>query len=126
MPPVAFGLGMHLGIAIDLAGRSLQDLDLEPFGEPQPIDGPLYAGLGSLHRVELIVDRRGGAGEVIDLIDLHIEREGDKVSKSIPYFSSNCFTSCWNSEYLDRVERKIMSSAASSVSRSPSSVVVAH
>jgi hypothetical protein len=32
-----------------------------------------------LHRVVLVVDRRGGAREVVDLVHLQVEREGDVV-----------------------------------------------
>ena len=35
------------------------------------------------HRVELVVDRRGRAGQVVDLVDLDIEREGDVVAHQL-------------------------------------------
>jgi len=35
----------------------------------------VHAGLGRLHRVALVEDGRGRAGEVIDLVHLDIERE---------------------------------------------------
>jgi len=41
------------------------------------------ARLGCLHRIVLIVDRRGGAGEVVDPVDLHIEREADIVAHQL-------------------------------------------
>jgi hypothetical protein len=47
---------MDLRIAIDLAGGGLEDPGLDAFGQTQHIDGPMDAGLGGLHRVELIVD----------------------------------------------------------------------
>ena len=37
----------------------------------------MHAGLGRLDGIVLIMDRRGGAGEVINLVDLHIERKGN-------------------------------------------------
>ena len=40
---------------------------------------PCTRGLGRLHRVVLVVDRRGRAGEVVDLVDLDVEREGHVV-----------------------------------------------
>lgn len=33
-------------------------------------------GLGRLHRIVLVMNRRGRAGEIVDLIDLDIERKG--------------------------------------------------
>ena len=39
----------------------------------------MHVGLHRLHRIELVVDRRGRAGEVVDLVDLDVEREGDVV-----------------------------------------------
>jgi len=45
--------------------------------------------LGGLNRVVLIVDRRCRTGQVVDLIDLHIKREGNVMAKElkirIPY-----------------------------------------
>src|SRR5262245_2191651 len=37
----------------------------------------MHADLGGLHRVELIVHRRGRASEIIDLVNLDIERKTD-------------------------------------------------
>ena len=44
---------------------------------------PMHAGLGGLHRIVLVVDRRGRAGEVVDLVDLDVEREGDVVAHQL-------------------------------------------
>ena len=35
----------------------------------------MHAGLGGLHRIVLVVHRRGRAGHVVDLVDLDVERE---------------------------------------------------
>ena len=43
----------------------------------------MHAGLGRLHRVFLIVDRTGGTGEIVDLVDLDIEGEGDIVPEHL-------------------------------------------
>ena len=43
----------------------------------------MHAGLGRLHRVVLVVHRRGRAGEVVDLVDLDIEREGYVVAHQL-------------------------------------------
>jgi hypothetical protein len=66
---------MHGRVAVDLAGRGLQDLARRPLGEAEHVDRAVHAGLGRLHRVVLVVDRRGRAGEVVDLVDLDVERK---------------------------------------------------
>jgi hypothetical protein len=57
----------------------LQDLGAEAFRQPQHVDGAVYAGLGRLHRIVLIMDRGGWAGQVIDLVGFNIERKGNVV-----------------------------------------------
>ena len=52
--PIVLWLGMDGRVALDLAGRGLEDLGLDPLGQAQHVDRPLDAGLGGLHRVELI------------------------------------------------------------------------
>ena len=76
--PVVFGLRMNIGIAVDLRRRRLENLALQPLGEAQHVDGAMHAGLGRLHRIVLIVDGRGGAGEIVDLVDLDVEREASR------------------------------------------------
>ena len=44
-------------------------------GEAQHVDGADDAGLGGLHGIELVVHRRRRAGQVVDLVDLHIQRK---------------------------------------------------
>ena len=60
-------------IAVHLARRGLQDLALHPLRQAEHVDGAVDAGLGRLHGIELVVDRRGRAGEIVDLVDLHEE-----------------------------------------------------
>ena len=76
---VVLGLRMHSGIAVHLRSRSLQDLGLHPLGEAEHVDGADDADLGGLHRIELVVHGRGGTGEIVDLVDLDIERERNVV-----------------------------------------------
>ena len=38
---IALGLRMDLGVAIDFAGRGLQDLRPAPLGHPQHVDRPM-------------------------------------------------------------------------------------
>jgi len=77
---IIFGLRVHGRIAIDLGSRGLEDLCLHPLGKAEHVDRPEDAGLGRLHGIELVVDRRGRTGEVVDLVDFDIEREADIVS----------------------------------------------
>ncbi len=74
---------MDLGVAIHLAGRCLQNARLQAFGQTQHIDGAVDAGLGRLHRVPLIVHGRGRACEVVDLIDLDIQRKSHIVPNQL-------------------------------------------
>ena len=73
--PIVFGLGMDCRIAIDLARRCLEYLAFEPLGEPQHIDRAVHRGLGRLHRIMLVMNGRGRTGEIVDFIDLDIERK---------------------------------------------------
>jgi hypothetical protein len=74
---------MHRRIAVDLACRGLEDLGARALGQPQHVDGAVHTGLGRLHRIVLVVDRRGRTGEVVDLVDLDIEREGHVVTHQL-------------------------------------------
>ena len=49
--PIFFALRMHVGIAIDPAGRGLQDFCLHPFGETQHVDCTVHRGLCRLHGI---------------------------------------------------------------------------
>jgi hypothetical protein len=44
---------------------------------------PMTPGLRGLHRIELVVQRGGRAGEVVDLVHLHVQREGDVVPQQL-------------------------------------------
>ena len=81
--PVILGLGMDAGVAIDLAGGGLEDLGPGALGQAQHVDGAEHAGLGRLHGVELVVDGRGGAGQVVDLVHLDVERKADVVAHQL-------------------------------------------
>ena len=65
---------MDLGVAVDLGGGGQQDAGLDPFGQPQHVEGPQDVGLDGLDRVVLIVHRRGRTGQVIDLV--HLQHDG--------------------------------------------------
>ena len=65
--PVVLRLRMDLRIAVHLGGRGLKNPRLHPLGQAQHVDRAVHAGLGRLHRIELVVHRRGRAGQVVDL-----------------------------------------------------------
>jgi hypothetical protein len=71
---------VQLGVTVDLAGRGLHDTRARPLGQAEHVDRAVHAGLDRLHGIELVVHRRGRAGQVEDAIDLDIEREGDVVA----------------------------------------------
>jgi hypothetical protein len=81
--PVVLGLGVDGRVAVDFAGRGLENLGFDALGQAEHVDGAVHAGFGGLHGVELVVDRRGRAGQVIDLVDFDIEREGDVVAHQL-------------------------------------------
>ena len=81
--PIVLRLRMDGGVAVDLRGRGLEDPAFEALGEAQHVDGAVHAGLGRLHGVVLVVDGRGRAGEIVDFIDLDIEREGHVVTHEL-------------------------------------------
>jgi hypothetical protein len=56
-----------------------EDFGLHAFGQPKHVDGAVHAGLGGLHGVMLIVNRRGRTGEIVNFVDLDIERESHVV-----------------------------------------------
>ena len=66
-------LGMHLGIAVDLGSRGLENPRTHPLGQAKAIDRTHDRCLGGLDRIVLVVRRRGRAGEVVNLIHLKLE-----------------------------------------------------
>ena len=74
--PVFLALRVHVRIAIDFRGRGLEDLRAGPLGEAQHVDGAMHACLRRLYGVELVMNRACRARHVVDLVDLHEEREG--------------------------------------------------
>ena len=81
--PVVFGLGVNLGVAVNLRGGGLQDASLDPFGHSQHVDRAHHAGLDGLDRVVLVMHRRGGAGQVIDAVHLQQDRLDDVMADQL-------------------------------------------
>jgi len=77
--PIVLGLRMDRGVAVNFGSRGLENRALEPLGEPEHVDRAVHARLGRLHRIVLVMDWRGGTGEIADLIDLDVERQGHVV-----------------------------------------------
>jgi len=66
---------MDAGITVNLGRRSLKDFGAQALRQSQHVDGAVHTGLGGLHRIMLIMDGGCGAGQVVDLIGLKIERK---------------------------------------------------
>ena len=83
MAPVGLGLGMDIGIAIDLRGGGLEDTGFHPLGQSQAVDSPNHGGLHRLDGIVLVV--RGGcrAGEIVNPVDLEFERVDDIVAHEL-------------------------------------------
>ena len=70
---VVFRLRMRFGIAINFAGRSLEDTCVQALRKPQHVNRSDHACLCRLNRIVLVVNRGGGAGEIVDFVDFHVE-----------------------------------------------------
>ena len=51
--------------------------------QPEHVDGAMHGRLGRLHGIMLVMDRGGGAGEVVDFVDFDVERKGDVVPNEL-------------------------------------------
>src|SRR5262249_19143341 len=81
--PIILSLRMNTRIAIHLRGRCLQNPGLHALGKAEHIDRAVHARLDRLHRIVLVVHRRGWAGEIVDFIHLYIERKSDVVADQL-------------------------------------------
>jgi len=78
--PVALRLRVDGGIAIDFGGAGLEHAGLGALGEAEAVDGSHDRGFDRLDGIVLVMRRGGGAGEVVDLIDLELEGVDDVVT----------------------------------------------
>ena len=92
--PILLGLRVDVGIAIDLRGRGLENLGAQPLGEPEHVDGAVHARLGGLHGVVLVVHGRRRAGEIVDLVDLDIERKRHVVTHQLEMLAADADARC--------------------------------
>ena len=81
--PIGFGLWVDCRVAVDLAGRGLQYLDLEPLGEAKHVDRANHAGLGGLNGIFLVVDGRCRTCEVKNLVHLDEQRVRNVVTQQL-------------------------------------------
>jgi hypothetical protein len=72
---------MDSRVPIDLARTGKKDASTRSLGEPEHVDGSMDTRLRGLHGISLVMDRGSGAGEVVNLIDLYVERECHVVPK---------------------------------------------
>ena len=70
-------------VAVDLACGRLKDRRAQSLGKTKHVDRAVDRSLGRLDGIVLVVDRRGRAREVVDLIDLDIERKGHVVADEL-------------------------------------------
>ena len=61
----------------------MEDLAAQALGQPEHVDGAMHAGLGRLNRVVLVMHGRGRTGEIVDFVDLDIERKGHVVAHEL-------------------------------------------
>ena len=81
--PVIFFLGMDLGIAVDLGGRGLENGGPDPFGQAQGVDGAHDVGFNRFDGVVLVMNGGGGAGQVVDFLNLEKYRIDDIVADQL-------------------------------------------
>lgn len=74
---------MNRRTAVDLARRCLEDPNLQTLGQTQHVNRPMYTCLDRLDRIILVMNRAGGAGQIEDLVDLHIQREAHVVANHL-------------------------------------------
>jgi len=77
MAPIILCLRMDFRVTVHFRGGGLKNLRLNPFGQPQHVNGPMYRGLGGLDRVKLVMNRRGGTGKIVNFINLYVERKSN-------------------------------------------------
>ena len=72
--PVVLLLRMGQRVAVNLAGRGLEDARAAPPGKLQHVDRPMHGCLHRLHGVVLVMYRARRAGEVEDAVHLQAQR----------------------------------------------------
>ena len=86
VPPIVFRLRVHIRVAIDFRSRCLKDLGLYALCQAKHIDCAMHAGFRRLHRITLVMNRRSWACQIVDLINLDIERKRHVVTDQFKMF----------------------------------------
>jgi hypothetical protein len=73
--PVIFRLRVDSGVAVNLAGRGLQDWTFNSFCKAQHVDCAVHGGFGGLDRIMLVLNWRRRASEVVDFI--YFDEQGE-------------------------------------------------
>jgi hypothetical protein len=74
---------VYFGIAIDFAGRRLENLRLDPLCQTQDVDRAMDAGLGGLDGIELVVNRRSRTRQIVNFVDFDIQGKGNVVPQEL-------------------------------------------
>ena len=74
---------MDMRVAVDLGCRSLQNPDVAAAREIEKVKRAKHTCFQGADRIGLIVGRRGRAREIVDLIDLEIDRIDDVVLQDL-------------------------------------------
>ena len=81
--PIRLRLRVDGRVAVDFARRGVQDLCVHALGQAEHVERAVDRRLERLDGVVLVVDGRGGAGQVVDLVDLRVVGRGDVVAYGI-------------------------------------------
>ena len=75
--PIVFVLRMHAGIAVYLGRRGLEDPTVKTSSHPENVNCAVYVCSNRMQRIMLVMYRSGRASEIVDLINLNVERKSN-------------------------------------------------
>ena len=82
-PRYVSGWGVHLGIAVHLAGRSLEEARAPGFGQAQTVEGAEDVHQRRAHGVALVVRRARRAGEIPHLVQLSLHHALERIDDAV-------------------------------------------
>ena len=74
---------MDFRIPIHFTCRSLKNPGTQTFCQTKHIDRPVHTGFSGLHGIVLVMNRGGGASQVIYFVHLNIQRKSDIVAQKL-------------------------------------------
>src|SRR6476619_7233345 len=77
---------MHVRVAINFGGRGLEYFSLNALSQSKHVDCTYDTRFRRLHRVELIMDGRSRAGQIINLINFYKQWMGDIMTQEFETF----------------------------------------